>query len=289
MNKFLKTSLGVFLGNTVIAFSVAAFVVPHGILMGGSTGIGLTITHYLPFELSMIIFLINMTLFLIGTFTLGKKFAVTTIASTIIYPAMLAVIQQIPGITELTDNILLATIYSGVLTGIGIGLVVRQGASTGGTDIVALVAGKYLHYPVAILMYVVDFIVIGMQVMFSTSEQILYGILGLVLLSIAMDKVVIFGQSQIQLMIISEKYELIRQRLLKDMDLGATMLFIEKGYSKEKEQGIMCVLSHRKLYDAKAMIAEIDDKAFITITQVQEVRGRGFTLEKVHYENMMRK
>lgn len=289
MSKFLKTSLGVLIGNIVIAFSVAAFVVPHGILMGGSTGIGLTITHYFPIELSMIIFLINMTLFLIGTCTLGKKFALTTIASTIIYPAMLAVIQKIPGITELTDNILLATIYSGILTGIGIGLVVRQGASTGGTDIVALVAGKYLHYPVAVLMYVVDFIVIGMQVMFSTSEQILYGILGLVLLSVAMDKVVIFGQSQIQLMIISDKYEEIRERLLMDMDLGATMLFIEKGYSKERKQGVMCVLSHRKLHDAKAMIAKVDDKAFITITQVQEVRGRGFTLEKVHYEEMIKK
>lgn len=285
MNKFLKTTLGVVMGNAIIALSVAAFVVPHGILMGGSTGIGLTITHYFPMNLSTVIFVINMTLFLIGTATLGKKFAVTTIASTIIYPTLLAIIQQIPGITELTDNILLATIYSGILTGIGIGLVVRQGASTGGTDIVALVAGKYLHYPVAILMYVVDFIVIGMQVMFSSSEQILYGILGLVLLSIAMDQVVIFGQSQIQLMIISEKYEEIRERLLKDMDLGATMLFIERGYSKEKQQGIMCVLSHRKLYDAKAMIAEIDDKAFITITQIQEVRGRGFTLEKVHYED----
>lgn len=285
MNKFLKTTFGVVMGNAIIALSVAAFVVPHGILMGGSTGIGLTITHYFPMNLSTVIFVINMTLFLIGTATLGKKFAVTTIASTIIYPTLLAIIQQIPGITELTDNVLLATIYSGILTGIGIGLVVRQGASTGGTDIVALVAGKYLHYPVAILMYVVDFIVIGMQVMFSSSEQILYGILGLVLLSIAMDQVVIFGQSQIQLMIISEKYEEIRERLLKDMDLGATMLFIERGYSKERQQGIMCVLSHRKLYDAKAMIAEIDDKAFITITQIQEVRGRGFTLEKVHYED----
>ncbi len=288
MNNFFKTSLGVFLGNTVIAFSVAAFVVPHGILMGGSTGIGLTITHYMPFELSGVIFLINMILFLIGTFTLGKKFALTTVASTIIYPAMLAVVQKIPGITELTDNVLLATLYSGILTGIGIGLVVRQGASTGGTDIVALVAGKYLHYPVAILMYVVDFIVIGMQVMFSTPEQVLYGILGLVLLSIAMDQVVIFGQSQIQLMIISDKYEEIREKLLLDMDLGATMLFIEKGYSKEREKGILCVLSHRKLYDAKMMIAEIDEKAFITITQVREVRGRGFTLEKVYYEDTMK-
>ncbi len=288
MNKILKTSLGVLAGNAVIAFSVAAFVVPHGILMGGSTGIGLTLTHYFPMSLSVVIFVINITLFLIGTVTLGKKFAVTTIASTIIYPTMLAIIQRVPGITGLTDNILLATIYSGILTGIGIGLVVRQGASTGGTDIVALVAGKYLHYPVAILMYVVDFIVIGMQIMFSTSEQILYGILGLLLLSLAMDKVVIFGQSQIQLLIISEKYESIREHLLKDMDLGATMLFIEKGYSKEREQGILCVLSHRKLHAAKEMIAEIDDKAFITITQIQEVRGRGFTLDKVHYENMMK-
>lgn len=204
IRKNFKIILGVLAGNVILAFVVAAFVVPHNIIMGGATGIGLAITHYLPMNLSVVIFIINIVLFLLGAVTLGRTFAVTTIVSTFVYPVFLAVAQSIPGITTLTDNMMLASLYAGLLLGVGIGLVVRQGASTGGTDIIALVLSKYLHGPVAVFMYIVDFIVLGVQVIFSDVEQILYGILTLIIMTMVMNQVVLFGQSQIQLFIISE-------------------------------------------------------------------------------------
>ncbi len=281
--KNLETVLGVLVGNIVLAFTVAAFMVPHGIIMGGATGIGLTISHYLPVQLSLIILIVNACLFLLGAVTLGKKFVITTIASTFLYPACLSVMQAIPGVTELTDNIMLATLYGGALLGLGVGVIVRVGSSTGGTDILALVFNKWFHVSVAVLMYIVDFTVLGAQMLFSDTEQIMYGILALVIETAILNRVMLMGQSQIQLFVISERHEEIRERMLKEQDVGVTMVHVETGYGKEEQKAVLCIIPNRKLYATNEMIHTIDEKAFITISQINEVKGRGFTMERVVY------
>lgn len=282
--KNLWTIIGVLAGTLILAFTVSAFMVPHGIIMGGATGMGLTISHYFPIDLSLIIFIVNAILFVLGAVVLGKKFALTTIISTFVYPTFLSVVRQIPGVADMTDNIMLATIYGGALLGLGIGLIVRVGASTGGTDILALVFNKWFHIPVAALLYVVDFTVLGMQVFFSNSEQILYGILALILTTIVLNRVMLMGQSQIQLFIITELYEEVKEKMLKEIDAGVTMVHIETGYGKKQQQGVLCVIPKRKLYSVKELVQMVDPKAFITITQINEVRGRGFTLERRYGE-----
>ena len=248
--KTIKTILGVLVGNLVLSFAVAAFTVPNGIIMGGATGIGLTISHYFPVNLSLIILAINAVLFVLGAVFLGKKFALTTIISSFIYPIFLSMVQSIPGIDKVTENnAMLAALYGGVLLGIGIGLV-------------------------------------GLQMLFSDSEQILYGILNLFLSTVVLNRVMLLGKSQIQLFIISDKYREIRQKVLTDIDAGVTMVDIETGYGEQKQQGVLCVIHSRKLYSVKEAIQEIDPKAFITITQINEVRGRGFTMEKLRYDEL---
>lgn len=286
LKKHMNTVFGVLVGNAILAFTVAAFIVPHGVIMGGATGIGLTIAHYVPVDLSIIIFVVNSILFVLGAAVLGKKFAVATIASTFIYPTFLSIVQKIPGIDGLTDNLMLATLYAGALLGVGIGLIVRVGSSTGGTDIVALVLNKWFHIPVAGLLYVIDFLVLGGQVFFSDTEQIMYGVLMLVLETAILNKVMLLGQSQIQLFIISEEYEHIREKMLKELDAGVTMVHIETGYGQENRKGVLCVIPNRKLYSVKELVQAIDPKAFIAITQINEVRGRGFTMERVGFEEI---
>lgn len=286
LKKHVNTVFGVLVGNAILAFTVAAFIVPHGVIMGGATGIGLTIAHYVPVDLSIIIFIVNSILFVLGAAVLGKKFAVATIASTFIYPTFLSIVQKIPGIDGLTDNLMLATLYAGVLLGVGIGLIVRVGSSTGGTDIVALVLNKWFHIPVAGLLYVIDFLVLGGQVFFSDTEQIMYGVLMLVLETAILNKVMLLGQSQIQLFIISEEYEHIREKMLKELDAGVTMVHVETGYGQENQKGVLCIIPNRKLYSVKELVQSIDPKAFITITQINEVRGRGFSMERVGYEEI---
>ncbi len=278
--KSLETIISVLLGNVFLAVAVAAFIVPHGIIMGGATGVALTINHYVDGNLSVVIFIVNMVLFVLGTFVLGKKFALTTLISTIVYPGFLSVVQAVPGITRLTENVMLASLYGGALLGIGIGLVVRVGSSTGGTDILALVFHKWFHLAVAVFMYLVDFTVLLCQAFFSTPEQILYGIFVLAAATMMMNRVVLMGQSQIQLFIVTEKYEEVKEKVLKEIDAGVTMVHIETGYGAKQQKGVLCVIPNRKLYSINQTVQMVDPKAFITITQINEVRGRGFTIER---------
>ena len=278
--KSLETIICVLLGNIALAVAVGAFIVPHGIITGGSTGIALTINHYVKGNLSVTIFIVNILLFILGTIVLGKKFALTTLVSTVVYPVFLSIVQAIPGITKLTDHIMLASLYGGAVLGLGIGLVVRVGASTGGTDILALVLHKWFHIPLAVFIYMVDFSVLLCQAFFSNSEQILYGILVLVVAAMALNRGMLMGQSQIQLFIITEKYEEVKEKVLKEIDAGVTMVHIETGYGAKQQKGVLCVIPNRKLYSVNQVVQTVDPKAFITITQINEVRGRGFTIER---------
>lgn len=281
--KNLQTVAGVLFGNLLLAFCVSGFIIPHGLVMGGATGVGLTINHYLPYiDLSTIIFILNSFLFILGAWQLGRKFALNTIISTIMYPVFLRFCNSIPQLKSLTDNTLLATIYAGILLGIGIGIVIRVGASTGGTDILALVINKLTHSPVAICMYAVDFAVIAFQMFFSSTEQVLYGVLVLIITTLVLNKVTVFGQSQIQLFIISEKFEDIKATMLKEISAGVTMVKIKTGFSEKDQEGVLCVIPRRKLYAANEIVQKLDDKAFITISEINEVRGRGFSFDRNH-------
>lgn len=285
MKKLLNTLAGIVVGNILLAFTVAAFIVPFGTIMGGATGVSLTISHYLPgINLSIIVYAVNAVLFILGAVALGKTFIIATVGSAILYPTFLAIIQAIPGIETLTDNMMLATVYAGALLGIGIGIIVRVGSSTGGTDIIAIVLNKITHISVSILLYIIDFTVLGLQMLFSDPEQIMYGIILLVLQTFMMNKVMVMGQAQLQMFVVSDAYEEIREKMLKDQDIGVTMVHIESGYGKQDKKAVMCIIPTRKLYSAKEKVQQIDEHAFITVQQVNEVHGRGFTLDRISYE-----
>ena len=252
MKKLLNTLAGIVVGNILLAFTVAAFIVPFGTIMGGATGVSLTISHYLPgINLSIIVYAVNAVLFILGAVALGKTFIIATVGSAILYPTFLAIIQAIPGIETLTDNMMLATVYAGALLGIGIGIIVRVGSSTGGTDIIAIVLNKITHISVSILLYIIDFTVLGLQMLFSDPEQIMYGIILLVLQTFMMNKVMVMGQAQLQMFVVSDAYEEIREKMLKDQDIGVTMVHIESGYGKQDKKAVMCIIPTRKLYSAK--------------------------------------
>lgn len=203
-----------------------------------------------------------------------------TLLSSILYPVLLGVIQRIPGIEDLTDNILLMVIYGGVLLGISVGLIMGSGGSSGGLDILSLAFQKWFHVPIAVFVYCVDFIVMGAQALFAEMEQILFGILLLAIETVLLNQVMVMGQAQIQLFIVSEKYEEIRQKIMDELEAGITMVHIETGRIGEEQKAILCVIPNRKLYAVKEMIQEEDPGAFITISKINEVRGQGFTMAR---------
>lgn len=275
------TSLCVLAGNALIAFLVAAFVIPHGIIMGGTTGIGILLSRCFPsIEPAIFVLILNLILLFIGLLVLGKKLFLTTVASSVLYPVLLALIQRIPNIDAMTDQPLLAALFAGALLGIALGLVMRVGASSGGVDIINLILHKWFHLPIAVFVYLVDFCIIGGQALISPPEKTLLGILFLVIETLVLDQVMLLGKSQIQLFVVSEAYEAIREKLLIDLEAGVTMTMIETGALHKNQKAVLCVIPPRKLHAATKMICELDSDAFITITKIKEVRGRGFTLER---------
>lgn len=275
-----KMVLFVLLGNALLAFVVTAFIIPHNIIMGGTTGIAIVLNKTFGIDTALIVFILNVILLFLGLIVIGKKLFFTSLASTLLYPAFLSLMQRIPGIDSLTGNTLLASLFAGVLMGISLGLVMRVGSSTGGMDIANLILSKITHRSVSIFVYITDIIVVGAQAIVSDSESIMMGIVVLVLETLMLEQVMIFGQAQIQLFIISEHYEEIREKFLKELNAGVTMSYIQTGLLGEDGKGIICIIPSRKLYNANEIVRSIDPEAFITVTKIKEVKGRGFTSER---------
>ena len=280
----VRTCAAILAGNALLAFTVEAFIVPHGIIMGGTTGIAIVLERATGIETAASVFVMNGLLLVLGGLVLGRKLVTTTLASTILYPLFLGLMDRVPALGSLTDDPLMAALFAGVLMGVSLGVVMRVGSSTGGTDIASLVLHKWTHIPLSVCVYAMDILVIGGQALLSAPEPILYALVLVVLQSLMLDKVMILGQAQIQVFAVSQRHEEIRRRILTELEAGATMVQIETGALQQRQQGVLCVIPPRKLYDATELIQSIDPAAFITVTQVKEVRGRGFTLERTEQE-----
>jgi uncharacterized membrane-anchored protein YitT (DUF2179 family) len=279
----LFPAVAILCGNTLLAFLVAAFVIPHGIIMGGTTGIAIVLNRFFGMDTSDTVLILNLAMLLLGALVLGKKFFLTTVVSSVLYPVLLGFVEEIPGIANLTTNPLLAALFGGGLLGVAVGMVMRVGSSTGGTDVLNLVLHKLLHLPISVLVYITDIVILGGQALFCRPEQILYGIAFLVVETFVLNQVMLLGKSQIQLLIISDEHEKIRQALLHELHVGVTMMMIENGISQKSNRGVISVIPRRKLYDAEKIINTIDPNVFMTITQIKEVRGQGFTRAREEY------
>ncbi len=287
--RHLKKAAGVcsaiLAGNILLGFAVAAFILPSGVIMGGATGVGIVLARFIPLDTATIVLCVNLMALALGWAVLGWRFVVATIASSLLYPIFLGAAQRIPGIDQLTADPLLAALLGGGLVGIAVGLVMRVGSSTGGTDVVNLVLHKWTHIPVSAAVYLTDIVIMGAQALFSDPEQILYGVVLLVVETIALDRVMLLGQSQIQLFVVSSQYEKLRQKCLTELQAGTTMVHIETGRTRTPQRGVLCVIPPRKLYAAQALIQSVDPHAFLTITQIKEVRGQGFSSERIYVES----
>lgn len=267
-------------GNTLYALGVALFVLPTGLITGGTTGLGLVAQNYLRIPLPAFVAVFNVAMFLLGLAVLGKVFALTTVISSFYYPFILAVFQGAIGDTHLTDDPLLATILAGVMIGAGMGIVIRAGASTGGMDIPPLVLQKKLKIPVSLSLYAFDCCVLLLQALFSNVEQVLYGLVLVLLYTLTLNKALMLGTGQMQLKVVSKQYQAISQAIQKQMDRGTTLFHSQGGYDGKEGSTVLTVVDRRELSKLTELVTSIDPNAFMVVSQVNEIRGRGFTLPK---------
>lgn len=272
--------LMILLGNTIYALGVVLFIVPNGLVTGGTTGLGLAALHFFNIPLPLFVTGFNLLMFGIGYWVLGKTFALSTLLSTIFYPMALAFFESTLHIGKLTDDSLLAALLGGVLIGVAIGLVIKHNASTGGMDIPPLVLHKKWAVPVSMSMYAFDFVILLIQMAYTSIEMVLYGLVLVLCYTIVLDKVLLLGQSQSQVMIVSKAYNDISQTIIAQMDRTTTLLNAKTGYKNYDYPVVMCVLSRRELPKMNDLVLKCDPHAFIVISEVNEVRGHGFSLGK---------
>lgn len=277
--RFKKLSM-VLLGNTIYCFGIVAFILPLGLISGGTTGLGLIVNHYLGMPVDVFAAIFNICMFVLAWFLLGPSFSFTALISTFYFPFILAVLQRVDVIQNLTTDPMLATICAGILIGIGIGIVIRAGASTGGVDIPPLIVNKKLGVSVSTALYICDFTILLGQILFRDKERTLYGILLVIIYTMVMDRVLVSGKSQIEVKVISSKYEEMNSMIQAKLDRGTTLLKAETGYLHNKAMIVMTIVSNRELARLNQMVLDIDPKAFVIINEAKEVMGRGFTLHK---------
>lgn len=282
MKQILKSLSVVLLGNFLMQLGIVLFIIPSGLPSGGTTGIALCLKHFFDLPISVFVAAFNVLMFLLGWMLLGRAFAMTTLVSTIASPAILAALESIVGDHLLTDDLLLCTLFGGFLIGASIAMVVKAGASTGGMDIPPLLLQKFAGIPVSRSLYLFDTAILLGQAIFVPREQLLYGVLLVIVYSIVIDIMMAQGDRRYQLEIVSSRSDEIRQAILSDMDRGVTLLHGQTGYYHRNVDVILCVIAPRERHRTEQLIRRIDPHAFIVLSQVTRVSGRGFSEKKRH-------
>ena len=272
-----STVAKVIFGNVFYAFVIKLFLLPGNLMTGGTTGIGLVVKHFTGASISGFVLAFNIVMLIVGVIFLGKKFL-----SSFTYPIALEAANHIFGDLVITDNPMLNTIFAGLGIGIGLGIVIRTGASTGGMDIPPLILNKYFRIPVSVSLNVFDILILLPQILYNPPERVLYGILLVMIYTTVLDKVLVMGNTKTEVKIISKQVEEVRQAILAQVDRGVSMLYGEGGYKQEQKQIVLSIVSNRELPQVEKLIRQIDPEAFMIISRVTEVRGRGFSLSK-HY------
>lgn len=282
MKQQFKILIYTLLGNTMLAFAVCAFIVPQDFMLGGTSGIALTVRHFLPIRLSIISAVAGGSLFCLGWAFLGWKFAANSLLSTIIYPIVMGIMEVSPvGTLFAGEDKLICALYCSLLIGIGIGLVIRVGGSTGGMDIPPVILQKYRGIPVGKSLMFFDGAIVAAQVLLKGTDGILYSLLILVLTSVVIDHTIVSGEATVQIIIISPEYERIRHEILDNINCGVTMMDMETGLTGEKRQAILSVVYAKKYPEIRDAALKIDKTAFIIASDVKNVNGQGYTLERV--------
>lgn len=277
----------VLFGNLIAAGASALFIIPCGLAMGGTTGIGIFISNFWEneFAVTIIVYIANFFLFIVGSIFLGAKFAAATALGSLLYPTFIGLVtslnNSLHGGRPLTEDPLLASICGALLFGLGIGIVVRVGASTGGTDIPPLILHKFFGFPVSAGLWILDMSIVLLQLIAKDVEVILYGVIITLLSSVVIEKISPIGMKRTQVKIVSQKYEEIREMILSKINRGVTTLYGQTGFLKEDCHMLLTIISHRELVKLKTLVQEIDPEAFMTVSIVSEVRGRGFTSEGI--------
>jgi len=262
------------LGTFLAGCAFAKFFLPYDLAPGGISGISTVLASILPLTVGTLSFALNIPLFLLSWRTVGWRFAARSFIAMTLLSVFIDLIPQ----SDAAGNVMLASVFGGVLMGVGLGMVVRAGATTGGTDMAAQMIHNHMGFvSIAAILFAIDAAVVLVAAMRFGVEAGLWALISLYVSSKAMDMVIKGFNTAMQFMIISNHSEEIVSRIHQDIDRGCTRLMAEGTYSGKPVGTLICILSRTEAPRLKKIVAEIDPHAFVTVCDVHEALGEGFT------------
>ena len=257
------------------ALGTGSFLLPNQLSSGGFAGIATIIYYFFEINMATTILVLNIPLFIIGFIKFGFKFILKTIFATFLYSIMIDVFEPKPAIIE---DMFLASVYGGILIGIGLALVLKANTSTGGTDLIAHIAQNYkINLKMSTIITVVDAIVIGANLIAFKKLQVgLYSVIAIYIIGKMID-IVFEGVNFCKIIyIVSDKYEELTEIINMQMKRGATGLYAKGSYTQKNKMVIMCVSKRNDIEKIKAISKRVDPNSFIIVTDAREVYGLGF-------------
>ncbi len=266
--------LGIIAGCLVMAVSMNMFKVPNLLVPGGISGIGVFAYHVLGIPVGLTIIILNIPLFILSYKILGPRLVVQSLVGTFIFS--LAVDLTAPFLPAATDDLLLASVYGGVIMGIGVGLVFRFRSSTGGTALLSLILAKVTGISPGQALFFGDLFVLALAIFVFGSEPAMYSALAL-FISIKVVDAVLEGLGLAkQAIIITRSGAEVNERLLSELGRGVTRIEASGGYTGEGREVLLCVVTRQQTSHLKTIIHEVDPTAFVIIGNATEVHGEGF-------------
>lgn len=272
IKEFALITMGIFL----VAVSVVYFFEPNNIAAGGITGLAIVINHYIPFiSIGPLVLIMDAILFIVALIVLGAKFGAKTIYSSFLLSTSMWLMQTFIPI-NITNDLILATIFGTLISAVGMAIVFNANASTGGTDIIAKILNKFFHIEIGKSLLIVDFLVTLLGAVTFGINIGLYGLLAVIINGVVIDNIIAGFKTKSEITIISEKNKEISKFILGDLERGCTFIKGIGGFTRKDTSILYTVLDRNEFIKLKNKIKEIDKNAFITVGEVHEVMGEGF-------------
>ena len=265
----------ILMGSLITAISINIFTIPHKLVSGGVSGIALIIQYLTGIPTGYMVFLINIPIFIFGAKKVDKDFIIHSLIGTVALSVFLVLTRNLSSYFYVKD-ILLSCIYAGVFGGIGIGIVLRNRGSQGGTDIIAVVVKRRYGISIASVSFIINIVIVIIGAVLNNVEIALYTLISMYVSSVVLNRVIEGFDRKKLLFIVTKKDKEVSQAIMNEIGRGVTFFYGEGAYTNEKRNVIFCIVTSFQVARTKKVIEDIDKSAFISILDAAEVEGKGF-------------
>lgn len=277
--KLAQRTIFIIFGAILMGVGIEEFLVPNRILDGGIVGISIILSHLTGFKLGIFIFVLNIPFFFIGYKQIGKTFALSTLLGIAVLSVTTALLHNVPALTE---DLLLATVFGGIVLGVGVGIVIRYGGSLDGTEIMAILINKRTPFSVGEIIMFFNVFIFAMAGFVFGWDRAMYSLLAYYIAFKTIDIVIAGLDESKSAWIISEQHKEIGETILARLGRGVTYLKGEGAYTGDDKNVIFCVITRLEEAKLKEIVQEIDPTAFLAVANISEVRGGRFKKKDIH-------